>query len=149
MLSQLLDPSAVSLSLIGASRDEVLAELVALLHVGERDRTTLLRMLKRREALGSTGVGRGVAIPHARTLVLDRLRLAFGRHPAGIPYDAIDARPVHHFFLIVAPPVELSNQYLPVLGKIAQFVKEPEVPERLAGLSEPSELMELLREKGL
>ena len=149
MLSQLLDPSAVSLSLIGASRDEVLAELVALLRVGERDRTTLLRMLKRREALGSTGVGRGVAIPHARTLVLDRLRLAFGRHPAGIPYDAIDARPVHHFFLIVAPPVELSNQYLPVLGKIAQFVKEPEVPERLAGLSEPSELMELLREKGL
>ena len=149
MLSQLLDPSAVSLSLTGESRDEVLAELVALLGVGERDRAILLRMLKRREALGSTGVGRGVAIPHARTLVLDRLRLAFGRHPTGIPYDAIDARPVHHFFLIVAPPVELSNQYLPVLGKIAQFVKEPDVPERLAGLRAPEELLELLRAKGL
>ena len=82
-------------------------------------------------------------------LVVDRLRLAFGRHADGIAYDAIDARPVHIFFLIVAPPVELSNQYLPVLGRIAQFVKEPDVPDRLAGLDSPDELFRLLREKGL
>jgi mannitol/fructose-specific phosphotransferase system IIA component (Ntr-type) len=149
MLSDLIAPDAVSLTLGGTGKDAVLAELVALLGVDQRNAATLHRMLRRREALGSTGVGRGVAIPHARSLVVDRLRLAFGRHGDGIPYDAIDARPVHYFFLIVAPPVELSNQYLPVLGRIAQFVKEPDVPDRLAGLAAPDDLFRLLREKGL
>ena len=149
MLTELIAPESVSLTLRGAGKDEVLAELVALLGVDQRNAATLHRMLRRREALGSTGVGRGVAIPHARSLVVDRLRLAFGRHADGIAYDAIDARPVHIFFLIVAPPVELSNQYLPVLGRIAQFVKEPDVPNRLAELASPDGLFRLLREKGL
>ena len=149
MLSELLTSGAVSLALAGSGKDEVLAELVALLGVDSRSAATLHKMLKRREALGSTGVGRGVAIPHARTLVVDRLRLAFGHHARGIAYDAIDAKPVQHFFLIVAPPVELSNQYLPVLGRVAQFVKEPDVPGRLATLRTPGDLVELLREKGL
>ena len=149
MLTELIAPESVSLMLRGAGKDEVLAELVALLGVDQRNAVTLHRMLRRREALGSTGVGRGVAIPHARSLVVDRLRLAFGRHADGIAYDAIDARPVHIFFLIVAPPVELSNQYLPVLGRIAQFVKEPDVPNRLAELASPDGLFRLLREKGL
>ena len=64
-------------------------------------------------------------------------------------FRAIDEKPVNFFFLIVAPPLEVSNQYLPVLGKIAQFSKEPDVPERLLGLKEPSEFMALLDEKGL
>jgi nitrogen PTS system EIIA component len=149
MLSELIAPDLVSLALGGTGKDEVLAELVALLGVDQRNAATLHRMLRRREALGSTGVGRGVAIPHARSLVVERLRLAFGRHSNGVPYDAIDARPVHYFFLIVAPPVELSNQYLPVLGRIAQFVKEADVPNRLAGLAAPDDLIRLLREKGL
>jgi mannitol/fructose-specific phosphotransferase system IIA component (Ntr-type) len=149
MLSQLIAPDAVSLDLAGSGKDAVLAELVALLGVDQRNAATLHRMLRRREALGSTGVGRGVAIPHARSLVVDRLRLAFGRHPGGIAFDAIDARPVHYLFLIVAPPVELSNQYLPVLGRIAQFVKEPDVPDRLARLASVEDLYRLLHEKGL
>ena len=149
MLSDLIAQDAVSLELPGTGKDDVLTELVALLDVEPRNAATLHRMLLRREALGSTGVGRGVAIPHARSLVVDRLRVAFGRHAAGIPYEAIDARPVHYFFLIVAPPVELSNQYLPVLGRIAQFVKEPDVPGRLATLTAPAELYGLLQEKGL
>ena len=53
------------------------------------------------------------------------------------------------FFLIVAPPLEVSNQYLPVLGKIAQFSKEPDVPDRLMALQQPSEFMKLLEEKGV
>jgi len=147
MLSDLFAPDAVSLDLAASTRDEVLSELVRLVHLDERAGATLHRMLRRREALGSTGVGRGVAIPHARALVVDRLRLAYGRSAAGVPYESIDARPVHHFFLIVAPPVELSNQYLPVLGRIAQFVKEPEVIERLGQLSDPREFFELVRQK--
>src|SRR5437879_10777138 len=84
-------------------------------------------MLRRRETLGSTGIGQGIAIPHCRSLVVNRLRVAFGRKLDGIDFKAIDDRPVHYFFLIVAPPLEVSNQYLPVLGKIAQFAKEPDV----------------------
>ena len=148
MLSDFFAPGAVRLDLAGTTRDEVLADLVSLVGLEPRAQATLHRMLKRRESLGSTGVGRGVAIPHSRSLVVERLHLAFGHHRAGIPYDAIDARPVHHFFLIVAPPVELSNQYLPVLGRIAQFVKEPDVPARLSALSGPDDFFALLREKG-
>jgi mannitol/fructose-specific phosphotransferase system IIA component (Ntr-type) len=83
----------------------------------------LVKLLKKRENLGSTGIGKHVAIPHCRSLVVDRLRVAYARKPAGLDFDAIDDKPVNHLFLIVAPPVEISNQYLPVLGKIAQFCK--------------------------
>jgi mannitol/fructose-specific phosphotransferase system IIA component (Ntr-type) len=148
-LSDFFTPDAVSLSLGGASKDQILAELVALLRLDERSNETLLRMLQRRETLGSTGVGRGIAIPHCRSLVVSRLRLAFGRRAEGVEFQAIDNRPVFDFFLIVAPPLEISNQYLPVLGRIAQFAKEPDVPERLAALQTREQFFELLKEKGV
>jgi mannitol/fructose-specific phosphotransferase system IIA component (Ntr-type) len=106
-------------------------------------------MLKRRENLGSTGIGRGIAIPHCRSLVVNKLRVAFGRKKEGLDFKAIDEKPVHFFFLIVAPPLEVSNQYLPVLGKIAQFSKETDVPDRLLAITQPSEFMRLLEEKGV
>jgi mannitol/fructose-specific phosphotransferase system IIA component (Ntr-type) len=56
---------------------------------------------------------------------------------------------VSNFFLIVAPPLEISNQYLPVLGKIAQFSKEPDVPDRLAALRTSEDFLRLLEEKGV
>lgn len=148
MLRDLFTPDSISLSVGGASKDDVLLELVGLLHLDERASASLHRMLKRRESHGSTGVGRGVAIPHARSLAVDRVRLAYGRHADGIGYDAIDARPVRHLFLIVAPPVELSSQYLPVLGRVAQFVKEPDVIDRLGRLTRAEEFFALLEEKG-
>jgi mannitol/fructose-specific phosphotransferase system IIA component (Ntr-type) len=67
----------------------------------------------------------------------------------GLDFKAIDEKPVRFFFLIVAPPLEVSNQYLPVLGKIAQFSKEPDVPDRLLAISSPAEFMQLLEEKGV
>lgn len=147
MLSELFAPESVSLALAGASKDDVLMELVALLGLDERASSSLHRMLRRRESHGSTGVGRGVAIPHARSLAVNRVRLAYGRHSNGVGYDSIDARPVRHLFLIVAPPVELSSQYLPVLGRVAQFVKEPDVLERLDRIETPGQFFDLVREK--
>jgi mannitol/fructose-specific phosphotransferase system IIA component (Ntr-type) len=117
--------------------------------VDARASDTLLRVLQRRESLGSTGMGRGIAIPHCRSLVANRLRLAYGHSRPGVEFQAIDGRPVHHLFLIVAPPLEISNQYLPVLGRIAQFAKEPDVPDRLAALSQPHDFFRLLEEKGV
>ena len=148
-LKDFFSPEAISLSLRGGSKDDILAELVSLLRTDERSAGTLLRILQRRENLGSTGMGRGIAIPHGRSLVVSRLRLAFGRKPDGIEFQAIDGKPVFSFFLIVAPPLEISNQYLPVLGKIAQFAKEPDVPNRLGSISSPDDFFRLLEEKGV
>jgi PTS system nitrogen regulatory IIA component len=148
-LKEFFSSEAIALSLRAGSKDEILAELVGLLRTDERSAGTLLRILQRRENLGSTGVGRGIAIPHGRSLVVTRLRLAFGHKPGGIDFQAIDGRPVFSLFLIVAPPLEISNQYLPVLGKIAQFAKEPDVPDRLAALTSPDDFFRLMEEKGV
>ncbi len=146
-LREFFSEDAVQLELQGSTKDEVLKELIGLLKLDEKNEGMLFKMLKRRENLGSTGIGRGIAIPHCRSLVVNRLRVAFGRKKGGDDFKAIDDKPVNFFFLIVAPPLEVSNQYLPVLGKIAQFSKESDVPGRLLELTDPSQFMALLEEK--
>jgi mannitol/fructose-specific phosphotransferase system IIA component (Ntr-type) len=148
-LKDFLDPSAISLDLQATTKEAVLDELVWLLRQDEKTAQQLVRLLKRREALGSTGVGRAIAIPHCRALGIADLKLGFGIHKTGVDYDAVDGKPVNVFFLIVAPPNEVSNQYLPVLGKIAQFAQMPEVPARLQALTDPAGLFALLDEKGV
>ncbi len=143
-LREFFSAEAIKLHLEGTTKDELLKELVALLSLDEKSEGMLFKMLKRRENLGSTGIGRGIAIPHCRSLVVSRLRVVFGRKPAGVDFKAIDDKPVHNFFLIVAPPMEVSNQYLPVLGKIAQFAKEPDVPDDLSKLESSEDFLRLL-----
>ena len=148
-LREFFSEDAIKLQLEGQSKDEILKELIALLKLDEKSEGMLFKMLKRRENLGSTGIGRGIAIPHCRSLVVNKLRVAFGRKPDGVDFKAIDEKPVHFFFLIVAPPLEVSNQYLPFLGKLAQFAKDPEITDRLTSLRSPDEFLTLLDEKGL
>ncbi|HEX9608126.1 MAG TPA: PTS sugar transporter subunit IIA [Gemmatimonadaceae bacterium] len=148
-LRDFFSEDAIKLELEGTTKDEILKELIGLLGLDDKSEGMLFKMLKRRENLGSTGIGRGIAIPHCRSLVVSKLRVAFGRKTVGVDFKAIDDKPVFFFFLIVAPPLEVSNQYLPVLGKIAQFSKEPDVPERLLKLKQPREFMQLLEEKNL
>ena len=148
-LREFFSEDAVQLNLAGTSKDDVLKELISLLKLDEKSEGMLYKMLKRRENLGSTGIGRGIAIPHCRSLVVQKLRVAFGRKKEGVDFKAIDEKPVNFVFLIVAPPLEVSNQYLPVLGKIAQFSKDPEVPSRLLALNRPDEFLALLKEKGV
>lgn len=143
-LRDFFDKDAIALDLQGDSKDAILKELIALLGLDEKSEGILYKMLKRRENLGSTGIGRGIAIPHCRSLVVNKLRVAFGRKPGGVDFGAIDNQPVHNFFLIVAPPLEVSNQYLPVLGKLAQFAKSPDITERLNGIASPDEFLGLL-----
>ena len=148
-LRELFTADVVELDLKSDSKDDLLKELVSLLGLDEKSEGILFKTLKRRENLGSTGIGKGIAIPHCRSLVVNRLRLAYGRKPGGTDFNAIDGGPVYNFFLIVAPPLEVSNQYLPVLGKIAQFSKEPDVPHRLMEISEPRQFIQLLEEKAV
>lgn len=146
-LRELFTPESVKLTLQSESKDDILKELIKLLQLDEKSEAILFKTLKRRENLGSTGIGKGIAIPHCRSLVVNELRLAYGRKPEGVEFNAIDNEPVYNFFLIVAPPLEVSNQYLPVLGKVAQFAKDPDIPKKLSELSDPSEFLALLEER--
>jgi nitrogen PTS system EIIA component len=146
-LGDFFNTEAIDLALKSETKDEILKELIALLALDEKSENILFKMLKRRENLGSTGIGRHIAIPHCRSLVVNRLRVAFGRKRGGIDFNAIDNQPVNFFFLIVAPPLEVSNQYLPVLGKLAQFAKDAETIRRLEELESPEEFMELFTQQ--
>lgn len=148
-LREFFHRNAIALDLAGETKDEVLKELIGLLSLDEKSDSILFKMLKRRENLGSTGIGHGIAIPHCRSLVVNRLRVAFGRKPGGVDFNAIDGQLVQYIFLIVAPPLEVSNQYLPVLGKIAQFAKAQDVPKRLEQLETPDDFLQLLEEKSI
>lgn len=148
-LREFFAADAVNLHLESTDKESVLKELVGLLHLDEKSEAMLFKMLKRRETLGSTGIGQNIAIPHCRALVVTKLRVAFGRKLEGVDFKAIDDKPVHYFFLIVAPPLEVSNQYLPVLGKIAQFAKEADVVDRLSKISTPEDFLKLLEQKNI
>ena len=148
-LRDFFSPGAISFDLQATDKDALLGEMVRLLGMDPRASETLLRVLQRRESLGSTGFGRGIAIPHCRSLVASRLRIASGQSRTGVEFPAMDGKPVPHLFLSVAPPLEISNQYLPVLGRVAQFAKEPDIPARLSSLGSPEDFFQLLEEKGV
>ena len=146
-LREFFTEDVIKLNLETETKDDILKELISLLSLPEKSEGILYKMLKRRENLGSTGIGRGIAIPHCRSLVVSRLRVAFGRKADGVDFKAIDDKPVKYFFLIVAPPLEVSNQYLPVLGKIAQLSRDSDTPDRLSRLESPEDFLGLLEEK--
>lgn len=138
--------TAIRLELDATTRESVLDAMVGLLQVPERSRTTLLRLLARRELLGSTAVGRGMAIPHCRSMVVPRVRMAYGRLATPLPWDSLDGEPVRHVFLIVAPPVEVSNQYLTTLGALARAARQPEFRAALDGAQSTEAVARLLTE---
>ena len=127
-------------------KEGVLREFVDKLHQAEKisDQEIVLDMLLKRESLGSTAMGKGVAIPHGRTLMARRLILAFGRCKEGLDFDAPDEKPVHLFFLIIAPYQERKNQYLPVLGKLAGFFRREGVRKKLLQISDFKEFRDVL-----
>jgi mannitol/fructose-specific phosphotransferase system IIA component (Ntr-type) len=141
ILGDLLTADSVALDVAATSREAALEAVIAVLGVTERQRATLLRLLERRELLGSTAVGRGIAIPHCRTLVVTRLRLAYIRLATPLAWQAPDHEPVRHVFLIVAPPIEVSNQYLPTLGRLAQFARHPGTLESLGRARDVAEAL--------
>jgi mannitol/fructose-specific phosphotransferase system IIA component (Ntr-type) len=140
-LSDILKPERISLSLKSQSRDGVLKELIGLSSLGEKAQQILLVNLKQREELGSTGIGKGVAIPHCRSLLLNSLTLIVGRSKNGVDFDSIDKKPARLFFLIIAPPHDPQNQYLITLGKIAQLAKGMSATDPLFTAETPEEFI--------
>ncbi len=119
--------------LVSDSKAKVLEEMVqVLVDAGKvKSKSLVLETLKKRETLGSTGIGKGVAIPHSRTLAVSRIHIVVGISRKGINYDAVDKKKVHLFFLILAPPQEDVNRYLPVLGKIVELMRDSKIRRSL------------------
>ena len=109
-----------------------------------RDGKIVLEALKTREKLGSTGIGKGVAIPHSRSTVTDSLTLLFARSMGGVEYDAIDDKPVHLFFMILAPHQEKSGEYLPLLGKVVEITRDPNIRKRLLKVEDIPSIADVL-----
>ena len=89
-----------------------------------KNASIILEMLQQRERLGSTGIGKGIAIPHGRSTSASGILIAFGKSEEGIDYDSIDGKPVHLVFMIIAPPQDENNMYLPILGKMVEILNK-------------------------
>jgi len=109
-----------------------------------RNREIVLEMLHQREKLGSTGIGKGVAIPHGRSTAVSSVLIAFGQSEAGINFDAIDGKPVHLFFMVIAPPNDEGNTYLPILGALVTILNEKRNRERLSKVKSYAELLPII-----
>ena len=149
VLSELLSPANIVLDLRGTERDAVLAELVGQIpELAEEPeaRQTLLRALQEREQLHSTGIGDGIALPHARNAIVglvDRPILVFGRQPRGVPFGAIDGLPARLFFLLIAPTV---TQHLAMLAKISRLLRDPRLRQELLTAKTAGEILDSIRQ---
>ncbi|MCK5145718.1 PTS sugar transporter subunit IIA [bacterium] len=125
------------------TKESVLEELVEPLLKNDiiKNKRVILETLKKRETLGSTGIGHGVAIPHCRTLAVSNVQLVVGHSEQGIVYKSMDGEPVHLFFLIVAPPQEKSNLYLPILGKLVEMLRDKDLRKRLQTIHDFNEFV--------
>ncbi len=149
VLSELLSAATIKLDLRGNARDELLAELVdqiPQLADQPEARQTLLHALREREQLHSTGIGDGIALPHARNAIVGLVNqpiLVFGRHPTGIPFGAIDGQPARLFFLLIAPTV---TQHLAMLARISRLLRDPKLRQALLTADSPRRVVEVVRE---
>ena len=129
------------------TKDGVLVEMARTLNEdGSVPDASLLEMIRRRESLGSTGLGKGIAVPHGRTTTAMDTRVAFALSSKGVDFGALDGEPCRIFFLIVAPYEDRKHEYLPLLGKIVEIVSEDAVREKLLAVRSFSEFTEVLRE---
>jgi PTS system nitrogen regulatory IIA component len=144
-LASLLSKDRINLSLKPGRKNKVIEDLVYSIKK-EADAELIVSTLLKREELGSTGIGKGIAIPHCRSLAVEKLEIAVGRTTKPINFNAIDKKPVSLIFLIIAPPQDPGNQYLITLGKIVQIAKELTKKKLLQKAQTPEEFISLINE---
>jgi len=140
-IMDILVKEAVLLDLESDTKDGVLAEMAGALGdaVPAVDREKLLRVLVEREALQSTGIGEGVAIPHGKMGGLDRLLASFARCKSGLDFESIDGQPTQLFFLLVVPE-HSGGQHLKALARISRFLRDGGFRERLLEVEKPEDV---------
>ncbi len=120
-----LNEKAITADLKAVTKEGVIRELIDLLADAQsiKDRDKLVKVLLEREALGSTGIGQGVAIPHGKSESMKMLTAAFGLSQKGVNYDSLDGEPVYIFFLLVAPE-DSAGPHLKALARISRLLKD-------------------------
>ncbi|MEO0102349.1 MAG: PTS sugar transporter subunit IIA [candidate division WOR-3 bacterium] len=146
-LVELLEKGGIILSIkakekIGAIKEmaQVLIDKGVILNTEE-----FFTEILRRENLESTGIGMGVAIPHARTKAVKDLVLVFGRSEEGVDFSSLDKKPSHLLFLISAPE-DKKEEYIYTLAKISRLVRKDEVRIKLNKAKNQEELLAIIRD---
>ena len=145
-----LDERAVTTNIASQHKEDVIRELVELLAksgaIKEREVARLVQILMKRESLGSTGIGEGVAIPHGKSDGVANLVAAFGVSRAGVNFDSLDGEPVHLFFLLVAPE-NSAGPHLKALARISRLLKDKHFRDSLKHAKDEKTLTKILREE--
>jgi PTS system fructose-specific IIC component len=144
-LSKFCDENLITFDLNSDNKDDVIVELVDLAANSNmiKDRDLLLKDVQERENLVTTGVGYGVAFPHAKTRSAKGIVIAFGRSRKGIDFDAMDHKPVELFFLIAAPE-DAIGAHLNVMARLSYLMKSEENREKLKEAASPGDVMALI-----
>ena len=147
-ITELLRKEYILEQLKAKSKQEALAELAGVFLKGKIkvDSGAMLRVLLEREKLGSTGIGDGIAIPHGKLAGLDEILVAFGRSREGIAFEALDGKPVHLFFLLMAPE-NSAGQHLKALAKISRMLKDGVFRKKLLEARMHDDLVRVITEK--
>lgn len=144
-LSKFCDENLIAFDLKATSKEEVIEELVDLASGSPlvKDRDDLLKDIIHRENMVTTGIGYGVAFPHAKTKATKGIVISFGRSEQGIDFEAMDKKPVHVFFLIAAPE-DAIGAHLNVMARLSYIMKSEENRQKLMTVNSPGELLTIL-----
>lgn len=144
-LSKFSDENLIVFDLKAVSKEAVIEELVDLINLSNMvsDKDMLLKDIKDREELVTTGIGYGVAFPHAKTKSVKGIVIAFGRSNEGIDFEAIDHKPVNLFFIIAAPE-DAIGAHLNVMSRLSYLMKSEENRQTLMTVTSPGEVLELI-----
>ena len=140
----LLAPNAVLANLKVSSKKQALQELsqqAAILT--DLSGRVIFDVLLQREKLGTTGIGRGIAIPHGKMQELNKLYGLFARLPKAIDFDAIDEQPVDLIFMLLAPE-SAGADHLKALARVSRLLRDDSVCAKLRGANDPEALFALL-----
>ena len=147
LLTDLLTPDRIRIPLQASTKEELLRELVGIVTGPDRkeDQEEVLRAVREREAVLSTGIGHGVAIPHGKSPVVAELRMAAGTATAPVEFDALDGQPVALFFLLVGPETA-AGPHIKALSRISRLVRNDDVRSRLIAARNADEFLTALHQ---
>ena len=144
-----ITPKAIQADLSSESKDAVIAELVqALADAGEikaDQKDDIIASIMKREELGSTGIGRGVAVPHTKHPSVEKLVGTVGVSTEGVDFDSLDGEPVQLFFLLISPP-ERPGDHLRALENISRQLRDDTFCRFLKQSKAPADIQQLLQE---
>ena len=141
-LLDILSPESTIVDLKGESKEDIIAELVNSLPVGDAitDRDQVLQAVLDREKIMSTGIGDGIAIPHGKSAAVTELVAAMGTQRRGIDFDALDGEPAFVFFLLVSP-ANVSGPHIKALARISRLLKNDEFKKKLIDANSAEEII--------